>query len=270
MDPLTLQGVTSNLLTFQSQAAEYDAAAQGSLLNAEGADVEAAAYETAAGISDESQRVEAVAESVREIQQQRAIDQTVGGISASVAANGFQQSGSALDIMRSSMQQGYLAQQISSLQSQQTQRGFMEQAAAARGEMSAAKVRADAARLLAQAQMNAGNSARANQAALTDALTQLLKGDPNAQKLVDDLLAGDIAGVQGDALLYDPSNPSSPTNTATGTGSVFGISPWNAAVMSTGQAPGSYVEPFSAGTGNSGTLATTSEGSSVKFVPFSG
>lgn len=214
VNPLDLQGVTGNLLTFQSQAREFEAASQGSSLTAAGADAEAAAYGTAADISDESQRTEAIAERVRQVQMTRNIDQTVGGISASVAANGFVQSGSAIDIMQSSLQQGYLSQQISGLQSQQTQRGYMEQAAAANGEMAAAGVRGDAARLLAESQASASTSAKASQAALTQALTQLLAGDPNAQKLVDDLTSGNIAGVQADALLYNPAGEGNPLGTS--------------------------------------------------------
>ena len=215
IDPMAVMGVTSNLLSFQSQATEMEAAAEGSLLTAAGADEEAAAYGTATGISEESQRTEAIAESVRQIQQTRAIDQTIGGISAGVAANGFQQSGSALDIMQSSYQQGYLSQQISGLQSQQVQRGYMEQSAAAKGEMAAAGVRGDAARLLSEAQMSSSNSAKANQAALTNALTQLLSGDPNAQQLVNDLMTGNIAGAQADALLYNPAGADQPLATST-------------------------------------------------------
>lgn len=221
VDPLALRSTVADLLGFKSQAQELEAAAAGTLLTAAGADAEAAAYGTAAGIVGENQRVEAIAENVRQIQIMRNVDQTVGGIKAAVAGNGFQQSGSAIDIMRSSLQQGYLSTQISGLASSQTQRGYMEQAAAASGEMAAAGTRGDAARLLATMQASAGKSATANQAALTDALGKLLSGDPNAQGLVDALMAGDLAGVQAGALLYNPNGGGNPLATAdTGAGAI--------------------------------------------------
>lgn len=218
VDPLLLQSSVGQLLGFQGQADEYAAAAEGSRLNATGAGIEAAAYGTAAGIATGNEQSEAIAESVRQIQIMRNVNQTVGGISASVAANGFQQSGSALDIMRSSYQQGALEQQISGLQSEQTQRGYLSQAAAANGEMGAATARQLAALSLADAQDKAGASATANQAALSHALTQLLAGDPNAQQLVNDLTSGNISGATADALLYNPAGSTNPLATAGGTG----------------------------------------------------
>lgn len=262
VDPLALQSSVADLLGFQSQAQQYDAAAAGSEMSALGADAEAAAYATASGIATENAGTEAIAESIRQIQIMREVEQTVGGISASVAANGFQQSGSALDLMASSYRQGYLSQQISGMQSGQTQRGYLEQAAAANGEMAAAQTRGGAARILAEMQASAGNSARANQAALTDALTKLLAGDENAQQLVDSLLAGDIAGASASALLYNPNGPDKPLGTATSTPDVDPFAavrtPTSPGPMGTAGAP----LPSTIGT----PLAVIGEGWNVKFV----
>ena len=204
VDPLALSGAISDLLGFEADAAAYRAAAEGSRLDAEGAAIEADAYRIASGIATENQRVEAMSEAVKQIQIQTQVDQTIGSQKARVAANGFQQSGSALDIMAASTRQGLLSQQISGMQSQQAQLGYMAQAAAAEGEMKAAGVRGTAALSLSEAQDLAADKAIENQTALSGALTQLLSGDPNAQKLVDDILAGDTPAVQADVLLYNP------------------------------------------------------------------
>ena len=213
VDPLALSGAISDLLGFEADAAQYKAAAEGSRLDAEGAALEADAYRIAGGIAGENQRVEAMSESVRQIQIQKQVDQTIGAQKARTAANGFQLSGSSLDIMASSTREGLLSQQISGVQSQQTQSGYLAQAAAAEGEMKAAGVRGSAATKLSEAQDAAGGKAIENQTALSGALTQLLSGDPNAQKLVDDIMAGDTSAVQADVLLYNPGGDALATAT---------------------------------------------------------
>jgi hypothetical protein len=213
VDPLNLSASVATLLGLQGDATAYAAAAEGSLLTAKGADIEAAAYGVAAGIATENQRGEALAEQVRQVQIMREIDQTIGQQKAATAANGFQMSGSALDIMQSSYQQGYLSQQISGMQSTQVQRGYMEQAAAATGEMEAATVRGDAARLLAEQQSATSATATANAAAMTNALTSLLNGDDEATQLVADLTAGDTEAVLADTLAFNPLGPDQPLPT---------------------------------------------------------
>lgn len=203
-NPLDLSGIVSDITGLQSQATMAAASAEGNRLAAQGAQAEADAYSVSAQIAGINQEQEAIAEGVKEIQMTRELDQTVGSQKATVAGHGFQSSGSAVDVMLSSYRQGYLAQQMSAMQSETTQRGYLEQQAAATGHMKAAEVRRDAALNLAGAQDQQSAAATANQTALTGALTQLLSGDENATKLVNDITNGDIAGATADALLYNP------------------------------------------------------------------
>lgn len=214
VDPLNLSAAINDLLGFQGDAEQYKYAAEGSRLAAEGAGIEAAAYGTAAGIAEENARTEVIAESIRQVQIAKDIDRTVGSIKAATAANGFIQSGSSLDIMASTMREGYLSQQISGMQSQQVERGHLAQQAAAEGEMAVAGVRQESALLLAEQQDAASTAATANATALTGALTQLLAGDENATKLVTDLTAGDTSAVLADVMLYNPNGPDKPLVTA--------------------------------------------------------
>ena len=214
VDPLNLQGAVNDLLGFQGDAEAYAAAAEGSRYTAEGAAIEAAAYGTAAGIAEENARTEVIFFFNDTATTEIYTRSIVGSIKAATAANGFQQSGSSLDIMASTMREGYLSQQISSMQSQQVERGHLAQQAAAEGEMEAALVRQEAALSLAEAQDQSALSATANEAALTSALTQLLAGDENATQLVTDLTAGDTSAVLSDVLLYNPNGADAPLITA--------------------------------------------------------
>ncbi len=222
VDPTLLRSSITDLLGFQGDAEQSAAAAQATRLTEAGTQAEADAYAMASAISGGNQQSEAIAESVREVQLNREVEQTVGGQKADIAANGFTQGGSGLDLMRSSYRQGALATQLSSLGSEQVQRGFLQQAAASAGEMAAAQARVGSAELLAQQQDKAGTAATANQAALTKALTQLLAGDPNASQLISDLTGGNISGALTDALVYNPAGVDKPLATSTTAGTTTG------------------------------------------------
>jgi trimeric autotransporter adhesin len=261
VDPLNLSPLVDDLLGFQGQVVSNQAAAEGARFTAQGAAAEADAYGISAGIAAENARTEAISEGVREIQQQTQIDQTVGAQKAATAANGFQQGGSSLDIMASTLQQGYLSQQISGMQSQQVQRGALEQQAAASGEMAAATARAGAATSLANQYDTASTSAAANQAAVTSAMTQLLAGDPNATQLITDLTAGDTSAVLADTLTYNPAGADQPlatVETGTTTGTVSAPTSTSFGATGTAGAP----LPDTQGT----PLATVGAGWNVKFV----
>jgi lipopolysaccharide export system protein LptC len=204
VDPSLLKGAVNDLLGFKASQEQYDAAAQGARLTAEGAGIEAGAYRTAAGLAGESAKDEALMEAVRQVQIDTQVNQTIGGIKADVAGANFQQSGSAIDIMAASTRQGLLSQQISGYQSQQTQRGFLGEQAAAQGEAAAADVRQTAALALADQYDANSASAVAQEAAMTNALTQLLSGDENAQQFTSDLLSGNTTNLTADVLLYNP------------------------------------------------------------------
>jgi len=179
VNPLDLQPLFDDLLGFQSKSTELKTASDASLVSVQGANAEAAAYQTSADLAGGNQQTEAIAESVRQLQIERGVTKTIGSEKAAVAANGFTQSGSALDIMQASMREGYLTQQLSAMQSVETQRGYLASAAASEGEMNAALVRASGAQQLADAQLKASTDATAQAAAITDQINQLLSDSKN-------------------------------------------------------------------------------------------
>lgn len=210
VNPLSLQTTMDELLGFQSQATELKAASDASLVSVAGAKAEADAYQHAADYAGGNQQTEALAEQVREYQIDRSVNKTVGSEKAAVAANGFTQSGSGLDIMASSYRQGYLQTQISAMNSEEVQRGYLESQAASQGDVAAANVRAQGAQTLSDAQLAASNAATANAGALTSAMTSLLAGDESAQALVTALTTGDTAGALAATATYNPNGPGAP------------------------------------------------------------
>lgn len=84
-----------------------------------------------AGIANESTRIQ-------QFQAQRNIYQTIGKQQAQVAGAGLASSGSALDLLRSSQQQGELTRQLIGTQGLIQQQGFLQEANAYGGMASAA------------------------------------------------------------------------------------------------------------------------------------
>lgn len=105
------------------------------LFAAEGASQAGSAYGKAAtiaranaGLSEQNVLLTARSGQIQQMQAQRSIVQTLGAEQASTAAAGFDtSSGSALDLMRSSVQQGALSKQLLANQTEITEQGFRQQ-----------------------------------------------------------------------------------------------------------------------------------------------
>lgn len=123
-------------LTQTQTTAEGMAAAQ--KLSAQGALAEKQAYITAGDISGENAKVAGIAGDVLQYQQHLDLMRTEGSARAAEGASGVAFSGSALDVMRSSMQQGALGEQLIQMQTALQQGGFLEQQAATGAESAAA------------------------------------------------------------------------------------------------------------------------------------
>jgi hypothetical protein len=110
----------------------------GSLFSSAGSAAEASAYKQAAAYSQQNAEIAKQAEQIQVTQAQRAIYQTIGGQQAQYGAAGLAESGSAMDILKSSQQQGNLQMQMLHAQGQINQNAYMEQAAANTGMANAA------------------------------------------------------------------------------------------------------------------------------------
>jgi hypothetical protein len=186
----------ADILGFQATSAEQQAAAQGTQLSQQGYNAEADAYGTATALGNQNAALAAMAGGITELQTQRKVTQAIGGQRADIAGAGFKESGGALDLLRSSYQQGYLGDQLIRTQTAMTQGGYLEEAAAATGEQKSAQYASQAAATLAAAQASAASTAKTNSANETAALLSYLRTtDPNMttpeNQLVTSTLSGD-------------------------------------------------------------------------------
>jgi hypothetical protein len=136
---------TANANVAAARAGAIDYTEAGVRLQQQGDYAEAASYGNAADIATNSATLADVAGQVQEYQNTRAVNQTVGAQRASVAAAGLSNSGSALALARSSFQQGYLQNQMTRVQTLTREGGFLEEAAAAHSEQTAAQTAGDIA-----------------------------------------------------------------------------------------------------------------------------
>jgi hypothetical protein len=111
---------------------------------AKGDEFEKQNYELAATYADENAAYTESATKIKEAQQDRALFQGIGRTTADIGGAGFAQSGSALDILRDSAQQGSLTKAVLTSQGAITEAGYKEQADSYRNMAQAAQVAIDA------------------------------------------------------------------------------------------------------------------------------
>lgn len=104
----------------------------------------AGAYNRAANIAGANANIEVGSGVVQEFQQRMALAKVFGQQGAATAANGFTDSGSALDIARSSAQQGALAQTLIKNQTEINQSAYLQQQNSDLSMAAAAKAKAGA------------------------------------------------------------------------------------------------------------------------------
>ena len=123
-----LGGAVSDLFAADADKAK----AQGDLIEGQN-------YTLAAGLAGQNEKFTETSTAIKQVQLDRSIYQTIGAQQADIAGAGFANSGSSLDLLRSSAQQGVI--QEAGYQEQQTSYTNMAQAAqiAANAEDEAAK-----------------------------------------------------------------------------------------------------------------------------------
>jgi hypothetical protein len=170
------RGTVADILGLQSKA-EIDAAnAQASDIQAAGYQQEVGAYTTAGEIAGNNAVTAGIAGDIKLLQEQRALKRTLGSQRADIASAGFRNSGSAIDLMQSSVQQGALGRQLISTQTALAKGGYLEEGAASAAEAAGATMASTAAAALAEQQRSSGQLATANAANETAALQTYLAG----------------------------------------------------------------------------------------------
>lgn len=108
------------------------------LFGAKASTASAGSYTDAATIAEQNAQLVKQATAIKETQQSRQIFQTIGAQRAGVGGAGFAESGTALDLLRSSASQGALAKAITASQGAITENAYAEQAGQFRGMADAA------------------------------------------------------------------------------------------------------------------------------------
>ena len=246
-----LSGSVSNILNLQATATTDTAAATADTANATAATTsatgytaEGASYQTSADIAAQNAVTAQLAGQVTTLQEARTMRTTEGEQQAAVAGSGFGASGSSLDIIRSSLQQGYLTQQLNTLTATETAGGYLEEQSAALAEKAATKVSADAATALASSDTTAastattaGNLATANAASETSALKAFIGTSPlsTGQQLIVSPLTtsgtlANTASVSSTGTVTNSTGTVSTLGSVSSTGTLTGT---NAALAST-------------------------------------
>ena len=115
-------------------------ASQGSELRAQGLGIEAGNLDAAAAFAGQNIGFTQQSTAIKEMAAERNIFQTMGAQEAGTAGAGFSASGSALDLLRSSAQQGALTKAVLGQQGLITEAGFAEQQRAYQAQANAARL----------------------------------------------------------------------------------------------------------------------------------
>lgn len=118
--------------------------AVGDLYSASGDLKSVGEYEQAEDIAQSDVELEKAATGIKEAQQQRQFEQTIGSQQAQIGGAGFGASGTAMDLFRSSTQQGALAHATIATQGLVNENSYQQQANAFGAEASAARAAAQA------------------------------------------------------------------------------------------------------------------------------
>ncbi len=163
---------------YGEEAAGVQAAGEQTALGTEaaGTQAEAAQYGIAGAISGENAQIAELSGQMQQYQNTRQLMMTLGTQAADISGAGFQESGTALNLARSSLQQGLLQNQVIGINANLQAGGYLEAAAATQAEQQAAQTTA------ATEQQQASTAGNLSQLATAEAATtnQFLQAIPNS------------------------------------------------------------------------------------------
>lgn len=152
-------GLANSILGLRARATELVGSSVQSGYQAAGAAAEAEAYRIAAGYAGVSAEMATGAAGLRAYQEQLNVTRTAGSQRAGIAAAGFQEAGSAIDLLHSTIRQGAISTALIELQGNIEATGYLAEAAALTGQSEVAMASRDAAGALLTAQQTASQQA---------------------------------------------------------------------------------------------------------------
>lgn len=145
-NPLAAENAYISAQTSSISDAYQSAASE---LSAAGNTAEADIYGQASSIAGQNALLALDAGQIKEAQTQLAVNRAIGSQRAAVASNGFAEAGSAVDVMRASLQQGSLDEQLDVENASLQAGAFEEQKQASAAEQTAASTAASMAKTTA-------------------------------------------------------------------------------------------------------------------------
>lgn len=178
--------------------------AVGSLFTSQGNAAEAASYTGAAQLEQQNAQLTAASTRIQSTQIARQVSQSLGTTQADVAGAGFTESGSALDILRSSAQQGSLASSLVNINGAINENAYAAQSGADLAKAKAANEANTASTIQAIASVggalvnNYGQLASAGKT-VASGIESITSGDPLAAASAEELgAANDLGDFGGD------------------------------------------------------------------------
>ncbi|MGE3279689.1 MAG: hypothetical protein AB7H90_03475 [Alphaproteobacteria bacterium] len=188
-----VRAVSSDILDFKAKGIEFDASAAAQRASAAGYDAEIAAYGSAERTARQNALYSRVAGEIAEYQSQRDTLRLAGSQRAGLAGAGFVDSA---DMVRSTLQQGYLDRQLIRTQALFEEGGYLEQAAAGVAQAAAAGTAKTSALNLASTYDTAAADSRVYAANATTALSSYLSKFNLENTTADGLLSGADIGTE--------------------------------------------------------------------------
>lgn len=210
-----IRGVVSDIQGFKAKGLEYDALAAAQDEKAAGYDAEIASYGSSEKLATLYAAYSKAIGDIDTIQARQKTLTAIGEQSAGLAGAGFSDSA---DIVRSSLQRGYLQDQIVRTQSLYDQAGYLEQASASKAQSSAAGVAKTAALNTKQTYIDAADQARTYATNATTGLSGYLSKF-NTTTTAEGLLSGEDIGTD---IATSPRVTSTTTTGATDTSAPVG------------------------------------------------
>jgi len=161
LTPDQINALIGSVVTESGVAANAAAQSTAEGIIATGDTAEAGAYDVAQSIATGNAQLATANGTLQQYQQMRGVYQTLGSQKADISAAGFANSGTALSLARSSLQQGLLENQVIGQNAALQAGGYYQQAAASGAEATAATTASTAATATATADASQGTLAKA-------------------------------------------------------------------------------------------------------------
>lgn len=185
-----IRGVVGDILNNQSKSTEYTASSAAQQEKALGYDAEIASYGSSERLANLYAVYSGAIGDIQGIQAQRETASAIGKQRAAVAGSGFSDSA---DIVRSSLQTGYLQEQMVRTQANFDTSGYLEQASASQAQSTAAGAAQQAALDTGAVYDTAASQARSYAANATTALSGYLSKF-NTNTTAEGLTSGENVG----------------------------------------------------------------------------